>query len=232
MARSILLSILCVLLFAACNAQINGLWYWTWSTGINGNGVNLGTAFSGWTDPDQAISESNSIKDKLPGSKYIALGGGNSNGRWSAAVLTKISTYCSQRKFSGYAGISFDIEEGDAGLAGRFQSAFAACKSGGYKVLVSISHSAPYGFTDAAALMNSFFGDGNIDYLSPQLYTSGNERSNDWTTAYGVQWSSYGKSRAQIVPSLVSANLYGNAQQNFSSMGVQTHGFVRWSQNG
>jgi len=229
-AYSKLKLILCVLLCASCNAQINGLWYWTWSSGVNVGDTNLGVAFSGWADPAQAISDSTSVINSLPGTKYIALGGGNSNGYWTIAILQKVSSYCSSNSFQGYSGLVFDVEEGDSGLSSQFESTFAACKSSGYKILITVSHSAPYGISDAASVMQSFFSNQNIDYLSPQLYTSGTEQSNDFTTAGGVQWSSYAQTSAQIIPSIVTGSLYPNAQSYFSGVGVKTVGYVQWSQ--
>jgi hypothetical protein len=124
----------------------------------------------------------------------------------------------------------FDIEQGDGGLANLFSRAFQstfllilfhgmigsvffgvsfslthflpACRSFNMTVLVTVSHSAPYGFPDAASLMRGFFSDSNIDYLSPQLYTSGNEGQNDYTTSQGVGWNEYARSRAQVNISL------------------------------
>jgi len=78
--------------------------------------------------------------------------------------------------------------------------------------------------------MQSFFSNKNINYLSPQLYTSGTETSNDYTTAAGVQWSSYAKASAQIVPSIVTGSLYPSAKSYFSGVGVTTGGYVQWSQ--
>jgi len=216
-----------LLCFACTNAQIRGIWYWTWSSNVQVGDSNLGVAFSGWVDPDQAISDSSRIINNLPGEKYIALGGGNGNGRWSATVLQKVSDYCSGGKFSGYQGVAFDIEEGDAGLASAFANAFSSCKSGGYKVLVTVSHSSPYGITDAGSLMASFFSGGNVDYFSPQLYSSGTEATNDYSDAT-VSWSQY--SGTNFIPSIVTGSYFSDAQSFFSSKGIHCSGYVQWSQ--
>jgi hypothetical protein len=97
-------------------------------------------------------------------------------------------------------------------------------------VLVTVSHSAPYGIGDAAALMRSFFPNADIDYISPQLYTSGTESYNDYSTLYGVQWSEYGASRGVVIPSIVTQSLYDSAASYFSSQGVYIDGYVKWSQ--
>jgi len=228
----ILLPILCVLVVTTyCNAgTVVGLWYWSWSSGVNLGATNLAVAFSGWVDADQALGDSTGIVSSLHGSKYLALGGGNSNGHWTSAALTKISSYCSSHKFSAYAGLAFDVEEGDAGLTSAFESAFAACKSAGYKILVTVSHSAPYGISDAPELMLSFFSNKNIAYLSPQLYTTGDESANDYTTASGVEWSQYAKAKPVILPSIVTGSLYPSAKSHFAGLGMNTGGYVQWSQ--
>jgi len=210
---------------------VNGLWYWTWSGNINVGGTNLAVAFSGLTDPGSAMSNSAGTRAKLPGQKYLGLGGGNGNGRWSAGVLSSITSYCNGKKFGGYNGIAFDIEEGDSGLGNAFLNAFRACRNNGYKVLVTVSHSTPYGISDGASLMRTFFSNaGLIDYMSPQLYTSGYEGSNDFT-ANGVGWSEYKPFSGKVIPSIVTGSMYGNAQSTFQSKyGITTVGYVQWSQ--
>jgi len=176
------------------------------------------------------MSDSNNVINKLQGEKYISLGGGNGNGQWHASNLQSITTYCNQKMFTGYTGIAFDIEEGDAGLSDLFISTFRACKNNGYKTLVTVSHSTPYGIPDGSALMGAFFSNaGTIDYMSPQLYTSGNEGSNDFTVN-GVGWADYRPFSGKLIPSIVSANLYQNAQDYFAGLGINTVGFVQWSQ--
>ncbi|MDX8399778.1 MAG: LysM peptidoglycan-binding domain-containing protein [Gallionellaceae bacterium] len=212
-------------------AEVLGFWWWTWS-GVNAapSGTNLSIAFSGWTDPTTALQESANVKDKLQGSKYISLGGGNEDGAFTSASLTSITNAINAGDFAGYDGIAYDVEEGDSGLESLFSESFAAAKANGYKVLVTVSHSAPYGISDASDLMQSFFADPNIDYLSPQLYTTGEETSNDYATSGGVEWSQYATAKAAVVPSIVNSSMYADAQIYFQEQGVSIKGFVQWSQ--
>jgi len=166
----------------------------------------------------------------LPGAKYISLGGGNANGGWSSGALSSITAAINDGKFDGYQGICYDVEQGDSGLSGAFQNSFAAARSKGFEVLVTISHSAPYGFGDAYQLMQTFFSDGNINYLSPQLYTSGTEGQNDYTTSGGVSWSMYKDARPRIVPSIVRSSLYDSAHSYFQGQGVEITGYIQWAQ--
>jgi len=221
---------LCGYLTSTSPASVVGFYWWNWDSGTPGypSGTNLGVAFTGYSDPSSALSGSAGLA--LPGLKYIALGGGNSAGDWTSSVLTSITNAINDNSFSGYHGIVFDVEQGDSGLAGQFETAFQAAHSKGLSVLVTISHSAPYGISDAASLMSNFLSSSNIDYISPQLYTSGTETSNDYTTAAGVNWSSYASSVARVVPSIVTANLYSSAQSYFSSQGVSLQGYIQWAQ--
>lgn len=208
-----------------------GIWYWTWSKGGGAPaGANLGIAFSGWVDPPTAIQDSNAVKSQLPGTKYICLGGGNSSGAWTADAVQAVTNAIGANSFAGYQGIAYDIEEGSAGLASAFALSFAAAKAKGFQVLVTVSHSAPYGISDAATLMQSFFANPDIDILSPQLYTTGQETSNQYDISDGVTWNEYASAKAVIAPSIVSANLYASAQQYFSDQGVALGGFVQWQQ--
>jgi len=213
-----------------CNAQAIGFYWWTWSSNPTPPaGTNMGIAFSGWADPNEAVSDSAACKNKLPGVKYIDIGGGNANGAWSSSQLNSVINAINNNSFSGYGGICFDVEEGQAGLSSAFESAFKAAKAHGYQVLVTISHSAPYGFSDASTLMSNFFASTNIDYISPQLYTSGNEKQNDYSTDGGVSWNAYQKSRAKIAPSIVQASYYPSAQQYFAGQGVTLSGYIQWA---
>lgn len=130
--------------------------------------------------------------------------------------------------FDGYNGIVFDIEEGDAGLLNAFNSCFSAAKSHSLKVLVTVSHSAPYGISDAAFLMRAFFTNSQIDYISPQLYASGYESGNDYSTVAGVNWNEYANSKAPVIPSIVISNYYNDAENYFRGQGVETLGYVQW----
>lgn len=213
------------------NADVISFWRWTWSeTATPPTNTNLSIAFSGYVDPAEALSNSEPIKSSLQGSKYIALGGGNGNGAWTEATLTAITNAINAGDFAGYNGIAYDVEEGESGLETAFQQSFAAAKAKGYHVLVTVSHSAPYDISDASTLIQSFFADPNIDYLSPQLYTTGTETSNDYATSGGVTWSEYATAKAAVVPSIVQAGMYSDAQDYFETQGVSLNGFIQWSQ--
>ena len=213
------------------DAEIIGFWWWTWSSSATPPaGANLGIAFSGWVAPATALQNSAHVLPVLPGAKYIGLGGGNSSGAWTLAAVEAVTSAIAGGEFNGYNGIAYDIEEGDPSLESAFAASFAAAKAKGLQVLVTISHSAPYGISDGATLMQSFFASSDIDILSPQLYTTGEETSNQYATSQGVTWNQYATAKAAIAPSIVSADMYASAQAYFQQQGVTLRGFVQWSQ--
>lgn len=213
-------------------AEHIGYWCWTWSAGQAPDGATLGLAFSGWNNVATALSQSNRVLSKLAGTRFITIGGGNENGAFNTEVLSEVNEAINKDTFAAYDGIAFDVEEGTTGLAGAFQQAFQSAKEKGLQVLVTISHSAPFGIKDAAALMQSFFDDENIDLLSPQLYTTGKETENNYATSGGVTWLDYKNAKAAIVPSIVAADFYASAQEYFNKLGVNLQGFIQWSKIG
>merc|ERR1719247_3686238 len=79
---------------------------------------------------------------------------------------------------STWDGIVLDVEECfESGLAKPFGALLRAAKAAGLRTMVTTSHSAPYKCDDAKALMQSFFASDDCDYISPQLYASGNEKN-------------------------------------------------------
>lgn len=211
-------------------AENIGYWRRTWLSCTPPAGATFGAAFSGWNLVDNALIQSSAVRDQLVGTRYITIGGGDKNtGAFDASVLASVNAAIGDGRFAGYQGIAYDVEEGAAGLAEAFAQSFAAAKAAGFQVLVTVSHSAPYGIADAADLMESFFADDNIDFLSPQLYTQGNESANDWATSAGVGWDRWASAKAAVVPSVVTASLYPDAEATLKTFGVTTRGYVVWN---
>ncbi len=207
-----------------------GFWDWTYSHGQPPQNTNITMAFSGWADIKTALQQSQRKLATMMGEKFLCIGGGNASGAMSTQVLNSLAHAISQNELSDYDGIAYDIEEGDSGLAEAFRTSFSTAQAHGLKVLVTVSHSAPYGISDAKALMTSFFSDTNIDYLSPQLYTTGKEGKNDYAISHGVTWQSYQSCKAKIVPSIVNANMYEDAKAYFAEQGIELSGYVQWQQ--
>lgn len=211
-------------------AENIGYWRRTWLTGTPPAGATMGVAFSGWSKIDEALSESNRVLGQLVGTRYISIGGGREDtGAIDASVLTAVNAAITAGRFAEYQGVAYDVEVGSAGLAGAFAESFAVAKGAGLQVLVTVSHSAPYGIADAAELMAAFFADANIDFLSPQLYTKGDETANDWAISAGVTWEQWASAKAAVVPSIVTASLYPDAESTLQTYGVATRGYLVWN---
>lgn len=165
--------------------------------------------------------------------RWISQGGGNSNGHSTVAYYTKWTQYINEGKFSGYYGIVFDPEEGDAGLCASLTGAVSAARAKGLKTMVTVPHQQPYGIPDAKALMKCIFAMDKLDYLSPQFYTSGLEATVDYQLSNGqdgtTQWADYVTSRALLVPSVSYGCHYTEVQNFFKNLGVTTGGYMAWT---
>jgi hypothetical protein len=204
---------------------VKGYYDWTWAPRAAPAGTNLGVAFGGYSTAVDALADASSVYNNLVGAKYLDVGGGDATGRWSVNSISVLNNALSTIKAAGYAGVCYDIEEGDSGLASALTSSFALAKNAGLKVLVTISHSAPYGIPDAGVVMTAIASSANVDYLSPQLYTTGGETAND----YSGNWALYKTAKAAIVVSIVRPGLYSSAETYFSQQGVTLSGCISWA---
>jgi len=219
--------------------DIVGYWATTWEETPVPSNANLGIAFSGWNDPSQAKSESDPLHDGLAGDKWIDAGGGDSDGEWNATWLDKWETSIKNGELSTWDGIVFDIEEchsSMSGLAENFASAFRAAKEAGLSVLVTVSHSAPYGCGDPDVLMKAFFDNDDVDILSPQLYSSGEEDTPQFEDGDGVSWGDWSGSKGRFVPSLgckaVANGGYASTKEFFSKYNLVPTGYIVWPSSG
>jgi len=227
--------------------EIIGYYSWNWGAGSFGPpGANAGAAFTGYTDVKKAIDYYPEgaawCCPSLAGEKWLTLGGGNSAGAFNDDSLGAIAGSADYIKnTTSYAGVLFDVEivyGSNSSVVGAFATAFAALKEGGLKVGVTTSHSAPY-MTDtpevAVDLVKNWVKDSNIDFLSPQLYSSGMEGAPDFAEtnsckAQGCTWELYIGMIPKMVPSLVEESHYKHTESFFSNLGIQTEGFFQWKQ--
>ncbi|CDF41072.1 unnamed protein product [Chondrus crispus] len=213
-------------------ASLVGYYAWTWpytpTPGLYS--ATMSVAFSGFTNARTALDRSKKVYRTLKGDKYIAFGGGTEPGRFTRAGIASINAVISGGLLSGYSGIVYDVEAGDSGLRGDFARSFALAKSYDFSVVVTVSHSAPYGIEDAGTLMDSFLSSRNIDYISPQLYTGGTEFSNDYSISSGYGWYKYQNSYPRVVVSIVQARLYDDAFKYFRNIRIPLSGYIQWAQ--
>ena len=106
------------------------------------------------------------------------------------------------------------------------------------QVMVTTSHSAPYEATSDEArigLVDSWVRSSNIDYLSPQLYTTGGEGA-EFAASTGqlgdVGYEHYVGAKAKFVPSIVSEDQVDEVREYFAEKGIEVAGFVQWQQYG
>jgi len=229
------------------DTEIVGYYSWNWGAGSTGpSGANAGAAFTGYTDVKTAIDYYPEgaawCCPALVGKKYLTLGGGNEAGLFDAESLSKIGISAEYIKSTtSYEGVIFDVEivKGSSGvIVPAFAQAFKAMKEQGLIVGVTTSHSAPYE-TDtpnvAVDLVKNWVKDSNIDFLSPQLYSSGLEGAPDFAETSnckdaGCTWDLYVGMVPKMVPSLVEESHYVATKTFFANMGITTEGFFQWRQ--
>jgi len=229
------------------SGEMIGYYSWNWGAGSTGPaGANAAAAFTGYTDVKTAIEYypegASWCCPELKGEKWLTLGGGNSVGAFNAEALSQIAVAADYIKSnSNYVGVLFDVEivTGSSSImVEAFTTVFKAIKDKGLKVGVTISHSAPY-MTDtpyvAVDLIKNWVKDDNIDFLSPQLYSSGTEGAPDFAEtsnckSAGCTWDLYVGMTPKMVPSLVEESHYAAAQSFFDKFGIATDGFFQWKQ--
>ena len=151
-----------------------------------------------YADPALALDTTNTYwayGSPIPDNTYIALGGNDpvlpTGASWPAPKfqspstftqgnLTDITASIQAGYFSKYMGIVFVIDNVDEAVtAADFETCFYETRRRGLNVIVCVTHSAPNGMTTAtnypasANLMADFLTSPNINYLVPQLFTTG-----------------------------------------------------------
>jgi hypothetical protein len=191
----------------------------------------IGIAFSGWAEVYQALS-SGPMAESLHGRKYLSVGGANVNGHMTAETLKGIEANLDYVKDAGFVGLCFDIEstQDENHYIPAMEAAFAAVKAKGLKVLVTTSHSAPIKSRAAGKIVDSWVHSDNIDYLSPQLYSSGKEKAPQTVPSNGVGWDHWKNAKATIIPSIVDGSHWKQTQQFFQNQGIPLGGYLQWAE--
>lgn len=191
----------------------------------------MGIAFSGWAEVYQALS-SGPMADSLHGSKYLSVGGANVNGYMTPETLKGIEANLDYVKDAGFVGICFDIEvtQNENQYIPAMNAAFAAVRAKGLKVLVTTSHSAPIKSRAARKIVQAWVNSDNIDYLSPQLYSSGKEKAPQTVASNGVEWGLWKGAKAVIIPSIVDGSHWPATQKFFQNQGIPLGGYLQWAE--
>ena len=174
------------------------------------------------------------------GKPYITIGGGNEHGNFTVEALADITNNLDLIT-PNYSGIIFDVEiaNGDDSLVEAFQDTFKAAKGKDLQVGLTIPHTAPFQ-TDtpeiAINLVTSWTEDENIDFISPQLYSVGNETSPDYEetgkcVSEGCTWDLYKGLTPKFVPSIVDESQYEEVYDHFKEKyNITCGGFFQWAQ--
>jgi len=176
------------------------------------------------------------------GAQYLSLGGGRSEAAFTPEALSGLvegSKDIEAIKDAGFAGVCFDVEEAHGSakdLIAAFERSFIALKQAGLRVMVTTSHSAPYETDSDAtrvALVDSWVKSDNIDYISPQLYSDGQEAEPEYEAEdpnRNVAYERYKGAKAKFVPSIASADQVDRVKLFFQQKGITVDGYVQWKQ--
>jgi len=230
---------------------IRGYYQWSWTSqpSQGPSDTNACVFFSGWNNVANAFGDNHwdgcAHADSI--GKYFSIGGGNNNGVLNADNVQAFVNDLSQVQAKGYNGVMFDIEKvrGSASAMNPvFSSAFAAIKSAGMKVAITVSHTAPYDCDspqDAVDFVAAFVQDPNVDIISPQLYSSGNESTADYSSTWNCAnlatpcgWNLYRNARSgmQIAPSIVRTSQYDAVKTHLKNQEqIDTSGYFVWEQS-
>ena len=99
------------------NTLFTGYYWWTWQeVSVPPSNTNIGICFSGDVRVSDALAQCASIKNKLPGKKFISIAGGDEDGRWTLGNITNLNNAIKNKQLAGWDGIVYDIENGETGI--------------------------------------------------------------------------------------------------------------------
>jgi chitinase len=167
-------------------------------------------------------------KDSL---NLLSYGGGNEYGAWSLAAVQAVADSSNLDAVIAlkYDGIVIDAEvyaSGQTVTVAQWNDMFVAIKAKGLLLIVTISHFSPYGMPNGNELVADWLLNPLIDYLSPQLYTTGTEPQNDWV-GFSQAWVT---ASTPIAPSIVQASYYDQLGSNSVTAYLpNAKGYLVWS---
>jgi hypothetical protein len=213
------------------NNPTRGYYLLSWATGAAANAPDgdwdYGIWFGGET-PINAINNNINLSSKITkGKKLLDLGGGLDTGIWSGqSDFDYINSRLADIKNAGWDGLCFDVEvcANNINFIDMFSTCFAKCKQAGLIVYVTTSHTNPYscqtGSGQGIDLINSWINDSNVDFISPQLYSSG-------TTLEVQDLSIFNTIQNKILVSIPYSTDW--ATLNTDNIGITPAGYVVWN---
>lgn len=212
-------------------ALLRGFYKFSWTGSSDYQGpkdTNMGVTFTGRLPGDPEANIAPMTKNAI---NLLSYGGGNEFGAWSLAVTQAVadSSNLDAVIALNYDGIVIDAEvyaTGQTVTVAEWNTMFAAIKARNLLLIVTISHFSPYGMPNANALVVDWLSNPHIDYLSPQLYTSGTETENDWE-GFSSAWVS---ASTPIAPSIVQKSYYDQLGSNSVTTYLpNAKGYLVWS---
>jgi hypothetical protein len=201
--------------------------------------------FYGFSDPDQQMLHAGSPQTgKMSMPVFGGAGGSAPNlidpgfdpGFWSPSCITRYTSELFMKLYAdGWRGVCFDFEEGGVGVdvalgdltVEMIINMCKRAKTAGLKVMITTSHTAPYGFPlgvdgFTSHWTRSWIESSYVDFFSPQMYTSGTVYEPDMspgTTVYMIN-----NSMAELVPSIPGSMDATLMKAEFSN----SKGYVVW----
>lgn len=210
------------------NPTIKGYYIMSWINSPAPPGKwDFGIYFGG-ESPKESIDKYINMSSKITsGKKILNLGGGLDTGIWKGqSDFNYINSKLFDIKKAGWDGLCFDIEvcTPNVDLVEMFSNCFSNCKATGLLVIVTISHSMPYscqtGKGQGKDLINEWLTDKNIDYISPQLYSSG-------TILETSDLSVFKEIQNKILPSIPYDSDW--EKLNTTNIGINPTGYILWN---
>ena len=202
---------------------------WTGSDPYQGpSDTNAGVTFTGRLPGDPEANIAPMTKDSL---NLLSYGGGNALGAWSLAAVQAVANSANLDAVIAlnYDGIVIDAEEyasGQSVTVAQWNDMFAAIKAKGLLLIVTIPHFSPYGMSNGNELVADWLSNPLIDFLSPQLYTSGTEPQNDWV-GFSQAWVT---ASTPIAPSIVQESYDDQLGSNSVTAYLpNAKGYLVWS---
>ncbi len=195
-------------------ATIRGFYKFEWLRTAPYQGpadTNVGVTFTGTFPGDRRADIDHPITNAPL--NFIGYGGGTRpDGTWSKQRLLDVAAKLTDVVDWKYDGVVIDAEESSEVITvAEWNTLFQAIKAKNLILVVTISHFRPYGMEpNANDLVSDWLTNPLIDYLSPQLYTSGMEAQNDWA-GYNPAFKT---SVPRMAPSIVQAYYYDQLGAN------------------
>lgn len=190
--------------------------------------------FSGLANPGLAKKECET--QLAMGANWLSIGGNNEAGAITYDVLEAVIEAVIYGEFDSYSGILIDIEYVKGNVGDAFLRLTKSLERASLGAAATTSHTGPFHCVDGcdgAELVRTMAADINLDVLSPQLYSTGNEESPDFAATWGClgcTWDLFRDARPRIAPSIVHSSQYVETKRHFKEeLNITISGYIQWA---